>query len=344
MGSTVQVPPDLQPLIERERENILATLSKDDVPGAAVCLLYEGRPVWIEGFGVTDPQLQQPVGADTIFSIQSTSKNFTATAIMLAVQGGLLELDKPIAAYLPNFTVQSRFEPKPQERMTLRLLLSHRAGFTHEAPVGNNYDPAFSDFEAHIRSISQTWLRYPVGERYRYSNLGIDVAGYILQLACRRPFADCLQTMIFDPLKMADSTAATEVYAARKDRAVGHEKGFASVPLKTPLIASGGVYTSARDMAAYLAFHLNRGRAGAKYCLKNLCGTTCIASRWAATTALVSFEPNCATAIHRFASSITSAEASASAVYSATVRRRSSAGWRCSTGQPRRRIGWARGS
>jgi CubicO group peptidase (beta-lactamase class C family) len=267
-ASTVQEPADLQPLIARERENILATLEKDDVPGAAVCLVCQGRPVWIEGFGVTDRQSRRPVGTGTIFSIQSTSKNFTATAIMLALQRGLLDLDKPITAYVPNFTVQSRFEARPQEKMTLRLLLSHRAGFTHEAPVGNNYDPAFPDFETHIRSISQTWLRFPVGARYRYSNLGIDLAGYILQLVSGRPFADCLKMMLFDPLGMADSTMATEAYASRKDRAVGHEKGYASVPLKTPLIPSGGVYTSARDMAAYLKFHLNRGQAGGKTLLQ----------------------------------------------------------------------------
>jgi len=267
-ASTIQAPADLQPLIERERENILSTLDKDDVPGAAVCLLYQGKPAWIEGFGVTDRQSRRAVGTGTIFSIQSTSKNFTATAIMLAVQRGLLDLDKPITSYVPNFTVQSRFEPRPQEKMTLRLLLSHRAGFTHEAPVGNNYDPAFPDFETHIRSISQTWLRFPVGARYRYSNLGIDLAGYILQLVSGRPFADCLKSMIFDPLGMADSTVATEVYADRKDRAVGHQKSYAAVPLKTPLIPSGGVYTSARDMAAYLAFHLNRGQAGGKTLLQ----------------------------------------------------------------------------
>jgi CubicO group peptidase (beta-lactamase class C family) len=261
-GSRFQAPAELQQLIARERDNILTTMDKDDVPGAAVCLLYQGKPAWIEGFGVTDRQSRRPVSTGTIFSIQSTSKNFTATAIMLAVQRGLLDLDKPITAYVPHFAVQSRFESRPQEKMTLRLLLSHRAGFTHEAPIGNNYDPAFPDFETHVHSISQTWLRFPVGTRYRYSNLGIDLAGYILQSVSGRPFADCLRTLLFDPLRMADSTAATEVYARRKDRAVGHEKGYASVPLRTPLIPSGGVYTSARDMALYLAFHLNRGQAG----------------------------------------------------------------------------------
>src|SRR5450432_3434030 len=70
-ASTVLAPADLQPLIARERDNILATLDKDDVPGAAVCLLYQGKPVWIEGFGVTDRQSRRPVGTGTIFSIQS---------------------------------------------------------------------------------------------------------------------------------------------------------------------------------------------------------------------------------------------------------------------------------
>ena len=259
---------DILPLIDQERARILSIMKKDDVPGAAVCLLHEGKAVWVEGFGVTDLKSNRRIGTGTIFSIQSTSKNFTAVAVLLAVQRGLLDLDKPITAYLPEFRVRSRFESAPQEKMTLRLLLSHRAGFTHEAPVGNNYDPFFPDFEAHIRSISSTWLRYPVGERYRYSNLGIDLAGYILQRAAASPFAECLKNTIFDPLGMGDSTAETGEYARRADRAVGHAKGYAAVPLKTPLIPSGGVYTSARDMIGYLAFHLGRGAVGGKTLLQ----------------------------------------------------------------------------
>ena len=264
----VEVPDEIRSVISRERQNILSAMASGDIPGAAVCLLYQRKAVWVEGLGFRDTNSRGRVGAGTIFSIQSTSKNFTAAAIMVAVQKGLVDLDKPITEYLENFTVQSRFESLPERKMTLRLLLSHRAGFTHEAPVGNNFNPAFSDFESHIRSISHTWLRFPVGERYRYSNLGIDLAGYILQVVAGKPFADCLKSLIFDPLGMADSTAGTEVYARRSDRAIGHEKGYASVPLKTPLIPSGGVYTSARDMANYLAFHLNRGQFDGKKVLE----------------------------------------------------------------------------
>jgi CubicO group peptidase (beta-lactamase class C family) len=264
----VEEPDELRSMISREREKILGAMMSGDVPGAAVCLLYQRKAVWVEGLGFSDANSRGRVGAGTIFSIQSTSKNFTAAAIMVAVHKGFLDLDKPITDYLADFSVQSRFESLPERKMTLRLLLSHRAGFTHEAPVGNNFDPAFPDFETHIRSISRTWLRYPVGERYRYSNLGVDLAGYILQVVAGKPFADCLRSFIFDPLGMADSTAAPEIYARRGDRAIGHEKGYASVPLKTPLIPSGGVYTSARDMAKYLAFHLERGQFDGKKVLE----------------------------------------------------------------------------
>jgi CubicO group peptidase (beta-lactamase class C family) len=259
---------DLQSLIEPERKRIADAMARDDIPGAAVCLIHEGKPVWTEGFGVTGQRSRRRVTADTIFSIQSTSKHFTATAIMLAVQQGILDLDEPITAYLPSFTVQSRFERAPQEKMTLRILLANRAGFTHETTVGNNYDPESASFEAHVHSISQTWLRFPVGERYRYSNLGFDLAGYILQVRSGMPFTEYLKAMLFEPLGMKDSTAASDVYAARADRAVGHRQGYAKVPLKTPLIASGGVYTNARDIAAYCMFHLNRGKANGRTLLK----------------------------------------------------------------------------
>ncbi len=263
-----RVPPETQTLIDRERQSLLAAMKTGDIPGAAVCFIYEGRPVWIEGFGVTDRRSNRKIGDGTIFSIQSCSKNFTATAILVAVQRGLLDLDAPITTYLPDFTVQSRFEAAPERKITLRLLLSHRAGFTHEAPVGNNYDPTCPGFEAHVASISRTWLRFPVGERYRYSNLGVDLAGYILQTVCKKPFADCLRTMLFDPLGMAHTTADPAVYTRRANRAIGHEAGYVGVPLRIPLIPSGGVYTSARDIAAYLSLHLNKGHFGGKRILE----------------------------------------------------------------------------
>lgn len=250
------------PLVEAERVAILAGMAEADISASAVCLVDQGRPAWVEGFGYASQSSGRGADADTLFSIQSTTKNFTAVAVLLAVQKGVLDLDAPITRYLPDFTVQSRFEASPQDRMTLRLLLANRAGFTHEAPIGNNYEPETPDFEAHVRSISDTWLRFPVGDRYRYSNLGFDLAGYILGQESGLGYAGWLKQELFEPLGMLDSTADPSVYTATDNRSAGAHRGYGQVPLVTPLVASGGVWTNARDMAKWLAFLLSSGRSG----------------------------------------------------------------------------------
>jgi len=254
------VKPSLTAMIEAERDSIIAEMAEGQIGAAAVCLVQQDEPAWIEGFGGTPTANGGAIDAGTLFSIQSTSKHFTAVAVLLAVQDGLLDLDAPITRYLSDFTVRSRFESAPQDRITLRLLLANRAGFTHEAPVGNNYESASPGFEAHVRSIADTWLRFPVGERYRYSNLGFDLAGYILGRVGGAGYAEWLQRKLFIPLGMRDSTADPAVYTAATDRAIGTQRGHSGVPQVTPLVASGGVWTSARDMVTYLSFMLDGGR------------------------------------------------------------------------------------
>ena len=254
---------DLRPIIDRARIEVREIMEAGGIPGVSVALVQGGEAVWCEAFGQTRADGGRPIDPRTLFSVQSTSKNMTAAAVMIAVQRGLLDLDAPITRYLPTFRVASAHEDAPQERMTLRLLLSHRAGFTHEAPVGGNFDAleAYDDpnFEAHVESISRTWLRYPVGRRYAYSNLGIDLAGHILARACGTSFADALRALVFEPLGMADTSADPSVYAAAENRAVGHQPGFPAVPVRVPMQAAGGVYSSAVDMARFAAFHLGRG-------------------------------------------------------------------------------------
>jgi CubicO group peptidase (beta-lactamase class C family) len=259
IGTTALLPrQDMLASISAARDSIRQTMAAKGVPGASVALVQGQEPLWIEGFGVTDAGAR-PVDERTIFSIQSISKNFTAVAIMAGVQDGLLDLDRPITAYLPDFRVHSRFEEAPQTKMTLRLLLAHRAGFTHEASVGNGYDLSSPTFEQHVRSISETWLRYSVGERYSYSNLGIDLAGFILETVSGMPFANYLRRRLFEPLGMTDTTLDPAVYSRRENRAIGHSAGYVKVPVIVPLVPSGGVYTSARDMARWASFHLGRG-------------------------------------------------------------------------------------
>jgi CubicO group peptidase (beta-lactamase class C family) len=254
---------DLQPIIDDARTKVRGIMERDGTPGAAVALVRADEVVWMECFGATRAKGGRPIDAHTIFSLQSTSKTFTAVAVMLAVQRGLLDLGAPITSYLPEFTVRSRHEQNPEARMTLRHLLSHRAGFTHEAPLGGNFDPELEtrspNFEAHVASIADTWLRYPVGQRYAYSNLGIDLAGAALSRVMGAPFAEALRGLIFEPLGMADTTADAAVYGARENRAIGHQPGYAAVPARIPIEASGGVYSSIADMPRFARLLMHHG-------------------------------------------------------------------------------------
>lgn len=260
-------PKAMSGFIDQVRGGVRQVMDKHGIVGASAALLVDGAPAWVECFGSTGGKTPKPVDRGTIFSLQSTSKNVCATAIMLGVQRGLLDLDRPLSAYLPDFTVNSRFEAEPVSAMSLRTLLSHRAGLTHEAPVGNNFIPESPSFEAHIQSIQHTWLRYPVGDRYSYSNLGFDLAGYVLQRESGMPYEECLRQWLFEPLGMPSTTASADVYVANLNRAVGHQPGFDEVPVRIPIIPSGGVYTSVDDFVRYTQFHLNRGKVGSSQLL-----------------------------------------------------------------------------
>ena len=222
----------------------------------------------MEGFGYSDWNNKTPVTKDTLFSIQSMSKSFTATAAMFAIQDGLVDLDAPISDYLPDFHVNSIFEDNPEQKMTLRDLLSHTAGFAHEAPYGGNYDFPEYSFEKHITSISDTWLRFPVGIYWGYSNLGIDLAGYILQVRSGMPFIQYTQEKVLQPLGMKHSTLDVQLVRADTSRAIGHYSEPFPPPVDFLIIPSGGVWTTAEDMTRYLQFHINKGKVDGRLLLQ----------------------------------------------------------------------------
>jgi len=257
-GSSPAPDDGLASVIAFYRARIPQLMAQEDVPGLSLAVVDGDHVVWQEAFGSTDDG-GTPVTVHTIFSVQSMSKVFTATAVMQAVQAGRLDLDEPITTYLPHFTVHSAFESHPEQRITLRMLLSHTAGFTQEAPLGNNYEPEPGDFDAHVRSISDTWLRFPVGTGYAYSNLGIDLAGYILETVWSKPFPALMRDSLLAPLGMDDSTFDRGRVHASADRAAGHSGDWVPPQMDVPMMAAGGLWSSAADLATFLRFQLGGG-------------------------------------------------------------------------------------
>jgi CubicO group peptidase (beta-lactamase class C family) len=181
---------------------------------------------------------------------------------MIAVQDGLLYLDVPIIEYFPQFKVNSRFEENPETKITLRNLLNHTSGIAHEAPIGNAREPAYGTLEEHVLSVSDTWLRHKVGERFSYSGFGYDIAAYILQLQSGRPFAEYVEDKVFTPLNMPNSSADTEFIRSHPNKAVGHMPYVKRTPQvgDIPYAGAGSVYASARGLATFVQFFLNGGK------------------------------------------------------------------------------------
>jgi CubicO group peptidase (beta-lactamase class C family) len=243
-------------------EQVAARLDEErlrhGIPGAAVAVCTSAGPVWTASCGVADEH-GRPIGVRTRWSLQSQSKMYTAAAVLLAVQDGMLDLDAPITRYLPGFTVRSLHEPDPADRLTLRHLLGHTAGFTHEAPEGSNYRIGSASFDRHCASIRDTWLRFPVCHHYDYSNLGIDLAGEIVATVSGRPFAVLMRERLLGPIGAETATFVhRRLGTADEPAARGFDNGHPQ-PRHVPMLGSGGLWASVTDASRLATLHLARG-------------------------------------------------------------------------------------
>jgi CubicO group peptidase (beta-lactamase class C family) len=264
---------DYSPIIAKLKEQLPQQMAQMNVPGLAIALVDGDKLVWAEGFGVTDRDSQTKVTADTLFSTQSISKTYTATGFLIAVEKGLMKLDDPLKKYYPQFTVNSRFGADEANRITFRHLLSHWSGLTHIAPCGRHFNGSACPFADHIRSISETWLKFPVGERFSYSNLGIDLVGYALELRSGKPFDEFMNDELFRPLGMTSSAFNNKVVANHPSVARGHTRDRIlpapwsnMIPTggRSTSYAAGSMYSSVKDMAKFISFHLAGGKIGGK--------------------------------------------------------------------------------
>ena len=111
--------------IHTARREIWKTLSSGKASSATIAFMDNGKIVYSEGFGMRDRENALPVEKNTQFNIGSISKIFTAAAILLLVDDGKVELNKPVTTYLPDFTTQD----ERYKDITVRMLLNHTSGF-----------------------------------------------------------------------------------------------------------------------------------------------------------------------------------------------------------------------
>ncbi|HTP86956.1 MAG TPA: serine hydrolase domain-containing protein [Bryobacteraceae bacterium] len=250
---------DYAQAIATSRAILQQEIARTSTPGLAIAIVDRDQVVWAEGFGSSGSVL--PFTPGTLSSMQSISKHYTALAFLRLAERGLISLDDPITKCVPEFTVRSR-TPVDYNAITFRRLLSHWAGFQHEAPIGNNMDPYSPSFDAHIRSISDTWLRFPPGDRFAYSNLGVDLAGYALQRLTGKPFPQVVREEVFEPLGMRSSTFDDVAAVSSPSFATGHWGSAPAAHTPIPIVPSGGMYSTVLDMAKCISMHLANGVIG----------------------------------------------------------------------------------
>jgi CubicO group peptidase (beta-lactamase class C family) len=252
---------EYEDIIHDYKESIPKLMAQHEIPGLSIAVVDSNTTIWADGFGYTDYSKSIPVTEYTVFGLQSISKTITSTAIMSAVEKGLLDLNIPISHYLPGFTLNSRFEKNPANVISINDLLGHTSGLPSEPVLGNSLSPKAPSLRAVIKDISErVWLSFPVAQRYLYSNAAFDIAGYILQVVAQKSFEDYVEEFVFDPLYMQYSSFDPEVIRTFNNRAIGNTKGFESVPMDTWPEPAGSAYSNAIDMARFLKFHLNKGK------------------------------------------------------------------------------------
>ena len=204
-AQTVSVRSVMQPYVDR-----------GDLPGIITVIADTEKVISMECFGYQDIAKDRKMMPDALFWVASQTKSVTASAVMILVDEGILDLDEPVTTYLPELkrlmvARVSREGWQALERLdkpiTLRHLLSHTSGMAFLTGLQqqmNKIDALPLDLSLYVTAM--TPLLFDPGEKMSYSNQGIDIAGTVVERVSGMPFTDFVQKRIFDPLDMKSAT------------------------------------------------------------------------------------------------------------------------------------------
>ena len=235
-------------------------MARHRIPGLALAITHGDQVVHVRGYG--EAQDGVPVTGQTQFRIASLSKSFTALAVLQLVEAGQIELDAPVARYLPGFALAS---PSAAARITVHQLLNHTSGLADTGFV-NGLDGQQQTLADRVTSLRTARAVDPPGEAFHYFDPNYQVLARVVEVVSGQGFDAYLQQHVFAPLAMhASVSALTSEMPAQPTRllAQGHVIAY-GVSLALPELAgflggSGGVVSTASDMAQHLIAQSNHG-------------------------------------------------------------------------------------
>lgn len=177
----------------------------EQIPGLSMAVVCDQELIWSRGFGHSDLDQGTAATPQTIYSICSISKLFTAIAVLKLRDEGKLRLDDPLDKLLPWFSIRKLFPGFGPA--TVRGILTHSAGLPRESdfPYWSGPDFVFPTHEQIIERLKEQATLYPADTFFQYSNLGLALAGEIVAQLSGQPYAAYVAEKILRPLGLKDT-------------------------------------------------------------------------------------------------------------------------------------------
>ena len=243
--------------MDREIDELFASLNSDKAPGGAVLVVKNGKTVFKRGYGLRDLRTRRSIDGHTNFRLASVTKQFTAMAVMLLVHDGKLHYEDRLTDLFPDF-------PQYGKSITVRELLNHTSGLVNyedvmAAKYGNTPDeqiPQIKDAGVVDLMKQQKGTKFVPGTKWDYSNGGYAMLAMIVEKTSGKPFGQFLHDRIFAPLGMDGTLAFEKGKNEVANRAYGHTRTDGNwretdQSSTSAVLGDGGVYSSLDDLAKW---------------------------------------------------------------------------------------------
>jgi CubicO group peptidase (beta-lactamase class C family) len=233
-------------------------ISAGGFPGAAVIVARHGAIVWERGYGTLDWRSGVSVDAErTMYDVASLTKVVATTAAtMVLVDRGKLRLDDRVTRYLPSFSGGGK------NAITIRDLLMHRSGL----PAGRNLSHRGAGPASARKAVLATSLVYEPGSSTQYSDLGLDVLGFVIERIAREPLDQFVRRTVYRPLGMRSTmfrpAPSLRTRIAPTETPVRGEVHDGNARALGGVAGHAGLFSTAGDLAVFAQLMLDGGAAG----------------------------------------------------------------------------------
>ena len=231
---------------------------KEQIVGAVAAVVKDDQVLLQKGYGYSDDKEKTPVDPTvTTFPIASVSKLFTAASIMQLNEAGKLALETDVKDYIGNIPLNNPYE----EKVTCGNLLTHSSGMDEGSELleGTTDEKAILNQEAYFKNHHLNVVARP-NTISRYSNLGYNLLGYIVEKRSGMSYEDYVQTHLLDPLQMKHSSV--RIHDEHMTKGYIEEEGkLSEVPYAYQYTSgSAGIIATAEDMTHFMKAFLNEGQ------------------------------------------------------------------------------------